>query len=83
MALAPLGQRQLSAWQDLAGTWPTELDAGSPPHVWRCGRCGGGIMLATDRHGTRYDWTAQSRRDMIVLHLRTRHEDLDPARDVR
>lgn len=83
MALAALAARQLAAWQDLADTWPLDLDDAADPAVWRCPVCLLGVMLDTDRHGVPYRWTAQDRQDAVVLHLRTRHAALDPAEHVR
>jgi len=96
--IAPLAQRQLAAWEALAGRWPLELDSTSHPWVWlpleldstshpwvwRCARCpaGKGVFLATDTAGARYRWTAQQRIQMITLHLRNHHLDLDPERCV-
>jgi len=82
--IAPLAMRQLAAWEDLAGRWPLELDSACHPWVWRCARCpsGKGVFLATDDQGSRYRWTAQQRIQMITLHLRNHHLDLDPERCV-
>ena len=80
--LAPVAQRQLAAWRALAGSWATELDSSGHPWTWRCSDCGKGILLATDTQGARYEWSAQTRLDMITLHLRNHHADLDPCGDV-
>lgn len=82
--IAPLAQRQLAQWESQAEKWTLELDTTEHPWVWRCGRCpsGKGVFLATDAQGARYQWTPRQRIQMITLHLRTHHLDLDPDRCV-
>lgn len=80
----PLGVRarlQLAAWQEIAATWPYVIrveDDGQ--QVMACGECGAGMWLVTDPGGVAYTWEPGQVLAMIVLHLRTRHADLDPDR---
>lgn len=72
--LAPLALRQLSAWEQIADTWETWLDA----DVQRCGPCGKGLYLALDASGNWFRYTHEQILALTVLHLRNHHADLDP-----
>jgi hypothetical protein len=65
---------QLAAWETIAEGWPVSLEG----DTWRCGDCGGPVALALDPAKRTYQYTAEQFRALIVLHLRTRHADLDP-----
>ena len=72
--LAPMAARQLAAWEALAESWPLFAENG----VNRCVSCLAGVELITGPDGRPYRWTGEQHRANIVLHLRTRHPDLDP-----
>ena len=71
-----MAARQLAAWEEIAVTWATYMTEGDP--AVRCASCNAGIYLAFDRHGKAYQYAGSQIRAHIVLHLRTRHPDLDP-----
>ena len=76
--IAPLAQRQLTAWQDLARSWSFALAERDGQRIMACGECGAGIWLITDTTGTEYAYDGDQKLGMVVLHLRARHADLEP-----
>ena len=75
-----LAAGQLAAWEKLAAGWETTdwRAAGTVQFVRLCDRCGHGIMLVTDRDGRQYQYSPDQELALIVLHLRSHHQDLDP-----
>jgi hypothetical protein len=76
--IAPLALRQLAAWEELAATWPLVSVQRDGRQVMICPECGIGIWLATDPRGGTYRYTDEEKQAHIVLHLRTRHPDMEP-----
>ena len=76
--LSYIAAGQLAAWEKLASGWhlATDYDEG----VIRCGGCGKGVMLLSDRNGTIFQYTPDEHRALVVLHLRNFHPGLDPDR---
>ncbi len=72
----PVADRQLAAWEKLAGGWP--LGADYDQGVFRCCDCAQGVMLLSDRDGRIFQYTPAEHLALVVLHLRNRHADLDP-----
>lgn len=77
--LAPLALRQLAAWQEIASAWPRELAERDGQQITTCGKCGQGLWLLTDTHGSTYRYRPEQEQAMIVLHLRARHAEMEPA----
>lgn len=75
--IAPLAQRQLAAWQQLAAGWRLQLNE---RFSLRCDDCGALVVLLTDALDHSYRVTPQQITDATVMHLRRCHEDLDPDR---
>jgi hypothetical protein len=65
---------QLAAWERLAETWPLEESG----RRLECGECHGSVLLVTDLHGVRYQYSPTDYLALIVLHLRNFHPHLDP-----
>ena len=76
--LAPLAARQLAAWEHIAEQWKVSREQ----DVWRCVECCSGVALADDRQGKQYQYTQEQWLALIVLHLRSKHPDLDPDKAV-
>ncbi len=74
--LGALAQRQLAAWQQVAMSW---LLRRGHDHL-RCVDCHGPVLAIADADGRPYSLTPQQILDATVMHLRQRHEDLDPDR---
>jgi hypothetical protein len=76
--IAPMAQRQLAAWQEIAASWGFTAAERDGQSVIVCGECGMGMWLATDRAGSAYTYTEAEKQAHIVLHLRTRHPGMEP-----
>ena len=77
--LAPAARQQLAAWETLARDWPVVSDLTT---VSRCGDCGQGVMLLSDRAGKPYCYTPDQVLALTVNHLRSCHPDLDPDKSL-
>lgn len=76
--LGAVARQQLAAWQQVAADWPVRVGGGAS-HL-HCGDCGGPVLAIADGTATAYHLTPQQIMDATVMHLRARHEDLDPDR---
>ncbi len=74
--LGALARVQLAAWQQIAMSWPVQVEQ----HHLRCRECKGQILTIADKDGFLYTLTPQHVLDATVMHLRQCHEDLDPDR---
>jgi hypothetical protein len=82
--IAPLAQRQLAAWQQLAADWPLLVERRTEAsglkvlhHV--CAECFSSVFALQDQAGQSFRVTPQHVLDATVMHLRARHADLEPA----
>ncbi len=76
--LGALAQQQLAAWQQIAMSWPVALSR--IQGGLRCVDCDGLVTRLIDSGDIAYHVSAQQILDATVMHLRQRHEDLDPDR---
>jgi hypothetical protein len=80
--MSTLAERQLAAWERLAGQ-PMESEV--PVIILRCDRplatgfpCGKSVAVLTDNYGRRHHYTHEDMLALVVLHLRNHHPGLDP-----
>jgi hypothetical protein len=72
--IAPMAQKQLQRWRELADRWPWSNNEGA----YTCGDCGTMIHQIHDSWGNPYLITSDELSALEVAHLHIRHEGALP-----